>query len=282
MYEPENALSMTQLKSRQSLVALEALSVHRPLAGTVEKLCGYLNDVSNTIGLSLAQLRDYAMGTTTAVLTQDRHLLEKLPKSRYSDLMNLTLPCVPGQVCTWLELLEALKDPIEMAVNLNDNILIPYEKYVSMAIMDPERFSNATNKVQVQIIDFSAMRDGFKNAIGGNRHVATRKYKDLCARNTDLVDVVRLTRASTDALSKSNPRMVSDRIADLQHLTQQLSENLNDSNQKFRLSSKTIANISEAAYNIAEAVEIYATTMTFAWSHAQAFGDAEKKLYRAM
>lgn len=282
MYEPENALSMTQLKSRQSLVALEALSVHRPLAGTVDKLCGYLTEVSNTIGLSLANLRDYAMGTNSAILAQDRHLLEKLPKSRYTDLMQLSLPCVPGQIVTWLKFLDALEEPAQMAININDNILIPYEKYVSQAIMDPERFSNATNKAQVQIIDFSAIRNGFKDAIGGNRHVAVRKYKDLCERNTDLVDVVRRTRALEDALSKSNPRMVSDRIADLQHLTTQLSENLNDSNQKFRLSSKTIANISEAAYNIAEAVEIYSTTMTFAWSHAQAFADAEKKLYRAM
>lgn len=282
MHEPESILSMPQLKQRQSLVALEALSVYRPLAGTVDKLCNYLNDVSNTIGLSLAGLRDYAMGSNSQVLAQDKHLLDKLPKSRYTDLMGLSLPCVPGQTVTWLELLEALKEPTSMAVNLNDNILIPYEKYVSLAIMNPERFSSVTNKAKVEIIDFSQIRDGFKAAVGGNRHVAIRKYKDLCARNTDLVQVVSQTRLIEDSLQKSNPRMVGDRISDLKQLTVQLSQNLNDSNQKYRLSAKTISNISESAYNIAEAVEIYATTMTFAWSHVQAFNDAEKKLYRAM
>lgn len=282
MQTSDDILNMRQLQSAKSLVATEALSVYRPLAGTVEKLCGYLGDVSNTISFSLAQLKDQVIGTNSAMLTFDNQLSDKVGKSKYTDLMNITLPCIPGQTGTWLQVLDAFELPVSMAVNLNDNILIPYEKYISQAIVDPERFSSATNKASVEIVDFSKIREGFNDAIGGNRHVAQRKYRELAERNADVMTATHRTREYQVQLAKTNPRMVADRINDLRGLTTQLSENLNDSNQKFRLSGKTITNISEAAYNIAEAIELYSATMTFFHSHVEAFNAAQQKLYRAM
>lgn len=282
MQTPDDILNMRQLQSAQSLVATEALSVYRPLAGTVEKLCGYLGDVSNTISYSLAQLKDQVVGTNSAMLTFDNQVATKAGSSKYTDLMNLTLPCIPGQTGTWLAVLDAFELPVSMAININDNILIPYEKYISQALMDPERFSSATNKASVEIIDFSKIREGFNDSIGGNRHVAQRKFRELCERNADLPIATHRTREYQVQLAKTNPRMVADRINDLRQLTTQLSENLNDSNQKFRLSGKTISNISEAAYNIAEAIELYSATMTFFHSHVEAFNAAQKKLYQAM
>ena len=282
MQTSDDILNMRQLQSAKSLVATEALSVYRPLAGTVEKLCGYLGDVSNTISFSLAQLKDQVIGTNTAMLTFDNQLSEKASASKYTDLMNIALPCIPGQTGTWLQVLDAFELPVSMAVNLNDNILIPYEKYISQAIVDPERFSSATNKASVEIVDFSKIREGFNDTIGGNRHVAQRKYRELAERNADVITATHRTREYQVQLAKTNPRMVADRFNDLRSLTTQLSENLNDSNQKFRLSGKTIANISEAAYNIAEAIELYSATMTFFHSHVEAFNAAQQKLYRAM
>lgn len=282
MQTSDDILNMRQLQSAKSLVATEALSVYRPLAGTVEKLCGYLGDVSNTISFSLAQLKDQVIGTNTAMLTFDNQLSDKVAASKYTDLMSIMLPCIPGQTGTWLQVLDAFELPVSMAVNLNDNILIPYEKYISQAIVDPERFSSATNKASVEIVDFSKIREGFNDTIGGNRHVAQRKYRELAERNGDVVTATHRTREYQVQLAKTNPRMVADRINDLRGLTTQLSENLNDSNQKFRLSGKTIANISEAAYNIAEAIELYSATMTFFHSHVEAFNAAQQKLYRAM
>lgn len=272
---------MAILKSNQSVLAMEALSVHKPLAGTVDKLSRFLDDISQTIGMSLATLKDHVAGTNSAMLSQDRHLLERLAKSQYTHLMGLQLPCIPGMTSTWLEFLQVMDKPMQLVTNINDEILVPFERYVSMAMVDPERFSNATSRAKVDIVNFDDMREGFKNTIGGNRHVATRKYQELCARNVDMAEVIRLTRAYQTAAAKTNPRLIADRVKDLRELTARLSENIKDANQSFRLSSKTIANISEAAFNIAEAVEMYATTMTLLESHIQSFDVAEKKLSRA-
>lgn len=282
MQTPDDILNMRQLASAKSVIATEALSVYRPLAGTVDKLCSYLGDVSNTISFSLAQLKDQVIGTNTAMLTLDRQLVDKAAGVRYTDVMTLPLPCVPGQTGTWLAVLDAFESPISMATNINDNILIPFEKYLAQAISDPERFSSATNKAFVEIVDFSKVREGFNDTLGGNRHIAQRKYRELCERNADLAQAIQRTREYQSILEKTNPRMVADRIVDLRSLTQQLSENLNDSNQKFRLSAKTISNISEAAFNIAEAIELYSATMTFFHSHVTAFNGAEQRLMRAM
>lgn len=282
MQTPDDILNMRQLASAKSVIATEALSVYRPLAGTVDKLCAYLGDVSNTISFSIAQLKDHVVGTNSAMLTLDRQLLDKASNGRYTDVMQLALPCVPGQTGTWLAVLDAFEAPIAMAVNINDNILIPFEKYLSQAISDPERFSSATNKAFVEIVDFTKVREGFNDTIGGNRHIAQRKYRELCERNADLATVIQRTRECQTQLTQINPSMIADRIVDLRGLTQQLSENLNDSNQKFRLSAKTISNISEAAFNIAEAIELYSATMTFFNSHVTAFNSAEQRLLRAM
>ena len=270
------------LQSAQSVLATEALSVHRPLAGTVEKLCRYLTDVTDTIDYSLSALKDYAVGTNSAQLVMDKQLKERAQRAVYGELRTLRLPCVPGQTATWIQLLDAFHEPVNMAVNINDNILIPFERYLSHALIDPERFSAATSGASVEIIDFNVMRRTFATVISGNRHIAQRTYGELAERNADMEPVIERTRHYQTVLNQSNPRMVADRIADIRKLTTQLSESLNDSNQKFRLSGKVIAHISEVAYNIAEAVELYSMTMSLVWSHVQAFDDAEKKLVRAM
>jgi hypothetical protein len=213
--------------------------------------------------MSLSTLKDHVTGTNSAMLSQDRHLMERLAKSQYTHLMDLQLPCIPGQTATWLEFLTMLEKPMHLVTTINDEILVPFERYISMAMVDPERFSNATSRAKVDIVNFDDMREGFKNTIGGNRHIATRRYRELCARNIDMAEVIRLTRMYQTAAAKTNPRLIADRVKDLRELTTRLSENIKDANQSFRLSSKTIANISEAAFNIAEAVEMYATTMTF-------------------
>lgn len=274
--------SLPLLHSAQSVLATEALSVHRPLAGTVEKLCRYLTDVTDTIDYSLSALKDYAVGTSSAQLVLDKQLTERAQKATYGEIRSLRLSCVPGQSVTWLQLLDALHAPVNMAVNINDNILIPFERYLSQALIDPERFSAATGGASVEIIDFDGMRRTYATVIGGNRHVAQRTFGELAERNGDLAEVIERTRHYQEVLNQSNPRMVADRIVDIRRLTTQLSESLNDSNQKFRLSGKVIAHISEVAYNIAEAVELYAMTMSLIWSHVKAFEDAEKKLIRAM
>lgn len=270
------------LHSAQSVLATEALSVHRPLAGTVEKLCRYLGDVTDTIDYSLSALKDYAIGSNSAQRVLDKQLTERAARSNYGELRTLRLPCVPGQLATWNQLLDAFHEPVNMAVNINDNILIPFERYLSQALIDPERFSAATSGASVEIIDFDGMRRTYASVIGGNRHIAQRLYGELAERNADVPAIIERTRQYQDVLNKSNPRMVADRIVDIRALTTQLSDSLNDSNQKFRLSGKVIAHIAEVAYNIAEAVELYSMTMSLVWSHVQAFDEAEKKLIRAM
>lgn len=274
--------NLTTLRTAKSVVAIEALSVHRPLAGTVEKLSTFLVDVGQNIDLRLAGIKDTIFSTDVKTKRQEEVFLQRLANVNYMDLAPIRVPVTPGLVVSWPEFLHALGPGVEFSTRILDDIIMPFKKHLAIALSNPEQFSAASTNVQTNIIDFELLHKALKAAVGGNSRVAIRPYGECVKRNSDMAEVLGATHNYHDALAKSNPNLLSAEIDDLRRMVDELSGNIKDSNQQFRLSGKTIANISATAYNVAEAIEYYAVVRTLFTSHEIAMREAVAKLMRAV
>lgn len=272
--------TLENLRHRRTVVSIEALSVHRPMAGTVEKLSNFLVDVGQNIDLRLAGIKDTIFNTDVKTKRQEQVFLQRLANTDYMSIADIRVPVTPGLVVTWIDFLHALGPGVEFSTRLLDDIIVPFKKHLAVALSNPEQFSSSSSVGHTNLIDFELLHKALKAAVGGNSRVAVRPYGQCVKRNADMGEVLAMTNNYHDALAKSNPDLISSEIDDLRKMVDELSGNITDSNQQFRLNGKTIANISATAYNVAEAIEYYAVVRTLFTSHDVAMREAVTKLMR--
>lgn len=265
----------------KSLVSTESLSVHRPLAGTVAKLSGFLKELGDDLGYRVSGIQDTLFKTDVKSKKGQELLIQRLASVDYLTLAPLRVPVVPGLRTTWLELLHNMKPGVEFAVTLQENVIHPFKQFLASALTNPEKFSSNALNSTVNFVDYELLKKSLGAAVGGNGSVNVRKYGECIARNSDMGEVLSLTNNFEQVFMNSNPELLMAEVDELRELFDQLSANITDTNQQFRLNGKTISNLATAAYNVAESVEYYATVRTLFISHANAMKAAVDKLVRA-
>ena len=266
----------------KSLVSTESLSVHRPLAGTVAKLSGFLKELGDDLEYRVSGIQDTLFKTDVKSKKGQELLLARLANHDYLTLAPLRVPVVPGLRVTWLDLLHNMKPGVEFAVSLQENIIHPFKQFVAAALTNPEKFSSTALNSTVNFVDYELLRKSLGASISGNASVSVRKYGECVARNSDMAEVLDLTNNFEQVFMNSNPEMLMAEVDELRELFNELSANITDTNKQFRLNGKTISNLATAAYNVAESVEYYATVRSIFISHANAMKAAVDKLVKAM
>lgn len=266
----------------KSLVSTESLSVHRPLAGTVAKLSGFLKELGDDLEYRVSGIQDTLFKTDVKSKKGQELLLARLANHDYLTLAPLRVPVVPGLRVTWLDLLHNMKPGVEFAVSLQENIIHPFKQFVATALTNPEKFSSTALNSTVNFVDYELLRKSLGASISGNASVSVRKYGECVARNSDMAEVLDLTNNFEQVFMNSNPEMLMAEVDELRELFNELSANITDTNKQFRLNGKTISNLATAAYNVAESVEYYATVRSIFISHANAMKAAVDKLVKAM
>lgn len=274
--------SMSLLRTGKSAVSLEALSVNRPLASTVVKLANYLSDIGQSIDLQLSGIQDTLFRTDVKSKRQEEILIRGLGNTAYVDLAPIRVPVIPGLSVTWLEFLNNMRPGVEFSSTLMENTIEPFKKFLAVSLSNPEKFSNAATVQNVSIIDFELLKKALAISVHGNVRVAVRQYGDCVKRNADVQEVLSITHNFEDVFSVSNPNLILNEVHSLRKMIDELSGNITDTNQQFRLNGKTISNIASLAYNIAEAIEYYGIVRTMFISHNTAMREAVTKLVRAV
>ncbi|WBF04913.1 hypothetical protein [Erwinia phage vB_Ea277G] len=266
----------------KSLVSTESLSVHRPLAGTVAKLSGFLKELGDDLGYRVSGIQDTLFKTDVKTKKGQELLLSRLPGTDYLNLAPIRVPVVPGLRVTWLDLLHNMKPGVEFSVSLQENVIHPFKQFVATALTNPEKFSSSALNSTVNFVDYELLKKSLGASVSGNASVNVRKYGECVARNSDMAEVLDLTNNFEHVFMNSNPQMLMAEIDELRELFGQLSANITDTNQQFRLNGKTISNLATAAYNVAESVEYYAAVRTLFINHANAMKAAVDKLVKAV
>lgn len=284
----KNSLSTLRTKATiislesKSLVSTEALSIHRPMAGTVAKLSGFLKEMGDDLGYRVSALQDTLFKTDVKTKKGQELLLSRLPSINYMDIASLRVPVTPGLRVTWLDFLQNMKPGVEFATTLQETTIHPFKQFLASAATNPEKFSSNAFNSTVNMVDYETLRKSMAVAVGGNSGVAVRRYGECVARNSDVAEVLSMTNNFEQVFISSNPEMLLAEIDEVRELIDQLSANITDTNAQFRLNGKTISNLATAAYNVAEAVEYYSTVRVLFISHANAMKLAVDKIVRAL
>lgn len=283
-----NSLSTLRTKAviialeSKSLVSTEALSIHRPLAGSVAKLSGFLKELGDDLSYRVSGIQDTLFKTDVKTKKGQEVLLSRLSNIDYLTLAPLRVPVTPGLRVTWLELLHNMKPGVEFAIGLQENVIHPFKMFLASATTNPEKFSSTAMGATVNFVDYELLKKSLSLSVGGNASVSVRKYGECIGRNSDMQEVLDLTNNFEQVFQNSNPEALAAEVDELKDLFDQLSANITDTNQQFRLNGKTISNLATAAYNVAEAVEYYAVVRTLFISHANAMKQAVDKVVRAI
>lgn len=283
-----NSLSTLRTKATiialesKSLVSTEALSIHRPLAGSVAKLSSFLKELGDDLDYRVSGIQDTLFKTDVKTKKGQEILLSRLPSIDYLTLAPLRVPVVAGLRVTWLDLLHNMKPGVEFAISLQENVIHPFKLFLASALTNPEKFSSTAMNSTVNFVDYDLLKKSLAAGVGGNASVSVRKYGECINRNADMAEVLDLTNNFEQVFMNSNPEALMAEVDELKDLFNQLSANITDTNQQYRLNGKTISNLATAAYNVAEAVEYYATVRTLFISHSNAMKLAVDKVVRAL
>lgn len=279
--KPTNVLSQHRLPQQfmYNVISTEALSVHKPLAGTVTKLSGFIREVAD--GFKNTDI----LGALDTILHRDRtqstvqqKAAQFVQRNSYADLMSLSLPCIGGLNTTWLKFLTDLEGGVKFATNFYDGTLGQSTKFLAEIITSPDKMDSIARRYNIQAIDFDQLTKTIAGNVSGKSSKGDLPYGKLVERNTDFQSVIALTNRFSEELYSSNQDLVTERIAHIRKQLQQISEDIVDSNTSYRMNGKNIDQLAKISYNLAQAVEYYGVVLSLFTEHKRTFDQACTKL----
>lgn len=256
----------------------EALKVQRSVMGTVTRFSDFLKSIGQKIGFVVDEDHQKNMVLSSA----DKQLLQKLTlamdKGNYIDLMHVRVQTVPGQSTTWESLLDSWQPAVEAANNFFDLYLYPFEKFLSVAVSDPEKFSTLGHVVKINDVDIDGYKTSLQAPLQGNTKTNQKPYSECAGRNRDTVEALKRSLEYAETLNASNLNLVKESVGKVSKLLEILSEQITDSNLGYRLNPKTISDLSDLTFHLAKMTELYGATYAYVSSQKEAMEITSKKL----
>ncbi|UQT03102.1 hypothetical protein TOTORO_02390 [Serratia phage vB_SmaS-Totoro] len=257
----------------------EALALHRPLMPLINKFSDFLKKVSGSFSMSVQPEDTQVLDKVDPNVAKLQQRLANVP---YIDIVDQRVPVTPGLNVTWLEYLDAYRHPVEFCIAMYDNYLKPFEKFLATAVTSPEQLSAVGKIISVKHADVPGMLKSIVAPLGGGDRQVVRKYGQCAERNADTIEAMQQTKSMGQGLSSSNMDLVNASVENISKLIDQLSSQIKDTNLPYRFNAKSIKELSEVTYDVAEMVELYAAVYTRFASHKQAMDDTAKKLLQVL
>lgn len=276
-------LPQSQLPARfmYNVISTEALSVHKPMIGTVQKLSGFIKEVAQGFkNTNILGAIDTLLKKDNDFSKNERKVLEMLSRTPYSDLMDLRLPCVAGLSVPWREFLGDIEPGIGFVVNFYDTTLGQTTRFLAEVITSPDKMEQIARRYNIQEVDFERLSQNIGKDVSGSSKKAELPFGKLVKRNADMIDTITLTNRFSEQIYGSNQDLVTERIGQIKRQLETVSEAIVDPNSSYRMSGKNVDQLAKVAFNIAQAVEYYGVILTLFTEHKRSFQQAIEKLSR--
>lgn len=264
-----------------NVISTEALSVHKPIMATVQKLSGFIHSVAQGFkNTNVLGAIDTLMHKDAEFSKNERKVLEVLGRNSYTDLMDTRLPCIGGLAVTWIDFIHDLEPGINYVVNFYDGTLGETTRFLAEVITSPEKLDAISRRYNIQPIDFQKMTQDLGKDLRGGSKKAEATFGKLVKRNADMIDVITLTNRFSEQIYSSNQDMVTERIAMIKRQLETISEAIVDANSSYRMTGKNVDQLAKVAYTIAQSVEYYGVVLSVFSEHRRSFEAAIQKLSR--
>lgn len=267
------------LRFRYNVISTEALSVHKPMASTVSKLTGFINDVTKSISdASILGAIEALINPSKPMTKDERKVTEMLASVPYTDIRDLKVPCVAGITVPWLKLLQDLEPGIHFATNFYEATLGEINRFLADVISNPENMKAIARRFSIQSNDFEKLLEDIGKDLTGNNKSGVAPVGKLLQRNSDFIQVVQLTNGYSNSLFSANPSLVTERIDVIKKQLQTISDGISDPSLPYRMSGDNISQLANVTYTAAKSIEYYGVILSVFTEHRRTFEQAVDKL----
>ena len=281
MYMKNRLEAQVSLKCRKNVISTEALSIHRPMAATVERLSSFIKDVTGSIGdTNILCAIDTLLKRNSEFDRNERKVLDRLSGMSYADIKVVKVPCSAGLIVPWLKYLHDLDGGIQFCLRFYEGMLGETTRLLAEIINSPDKMEMIARRYSIEEIDFERMTANVRKDISGPSKVGEQRLGVLLERCSDMPEVVQLTNSYAKALFASNQDLVTERVSQIKRQLNDIADSIVDPNVPYRMSGRNIDQLSKIAFNVAQAVEYYGVIMTLFTEHRRTFEEAIKRMSR--
>ena len=193
-------------------------------------------------------------------LSAFERFIAKVGAQNYADLLDVRCFTPPGTRCTYLELLETLRDCQKFADETLNETILPLKQWVSFCHNDPAKLKSIRTSTPVKFIDPTKLSKQL-SARCAFTGVAQRAFGDCFAQNSELGKVEELVRdlmseytaTSIDRFDTETKALSSAMVA-LSDLVGRLGDD--------KVSAEIADKLADCCYKAARQVEFYAVYQT--------------------
>jgi hypothetical protein len=259
--------NLNDLQFQHEVLALEALAVHRPNIGMVEKLGTMVDSVSNQIADSLRGLI-LPVGAIDFVPA-----LREVQKHKYVDLSPVQLPIPAGLSAPLVPYGQLLLRAQELSMSILDDTLEPFQKFVGEALNNPEKLGSSVLRAQNHPKEIKDLQNKLKDVFR-NGTKATRPYSEVIRNNNDWVELKDICTTLKRNADRQSPKDFADTVTELDQQLRTLIKRIRDTNEQYRPSPEVVKQLADLSYTLAEQVSFYSVVNTLIASYLKAVEDA--------
>ena len=264
----ETPRSLTHLTE---VLSVEALAVHRPNAGMLDKLGHLFDDVTEHVVGSVGKLKPHAG------VIDFRPAFKVTAANRYADLSPIQLPTPAGLSASYLEYGEILKEAQQFTSNLYDHTLYPFLLYVGSAINDPGKLGSVSFKHQMRAADLKPLQAKISAALR-NATTSKQPYGKVIRQNGEWDELKSLCFTLQKTMDVTPIKLINDTVERVDSQLHVLIGKIKDTNEQFRPSPSVIKELADASFILAEQISFYSIVTTLVSAYLQAIEDATEAL----
>lgn len=248
-------------------ISTEAMSFFQPNVAIVAKLASTYEGLVVTLKSQISKVAGLPASFKKSRVESQ---LQRLP---YTEVMDLRLPCINGQVCSWSEALDLLEQHEHVIAELPERVFAPFMKFAGTALNDPTKLNSANFRSTLRATDMSGLRKQYGALFGGTMDQST--FGHLCHRNTDWgIAHTRLT-SLIEHSKIPTPSAVSKEVAEINDVLTKLFVAIQDPQKDYRPTGTVINEFSKLIQALAEEVTLYSLYMNYINQAVKAFKDGE-------
>jgi hypothetical protein len=272
--------SLLKIKKTAAIISMEASSSGQLLQALPTRLPGFVADVKSFINNIIG-----GSAPTFGILKKDRQLLKSMKVVSYMNLAETTGYIPAGLKCSYPEYLDQLEKGQVIIDGLMSKVLQPSLRWLAMLMTEPDRLARITRSKEFEAISFhdlekqkKSMHDCFSQKSAGDKN----KLENLIANNGEWESVLDRTLALQDRYSAIDRSKIIEIVTEITTALETLFQRSQLEPDVYKLSGKTMKEMSVVATQLAEEVEHFSVYSFQLQQFTQAIEDTQTVLAKRL
>lgn len=235
-------------------ISLEARGGRDPLELFHARLPKFITNVREFLKTLIGK------GAPKPELVDMKPMIRALEEIGYMRAQKLKVYTPTGMDVTYLEYLTILEASQEAVERLESGLISPFKQWIGKMLTDPSELAsvrgNGTPK-DVVFSDIDAIREMNENAFDQRKAKAEQSLGDVFNRLKDVEATQEKANGLIERLARIDRKKLTKSVEELSELLSKLTKRIQEEEEGYSVSNKTIESLSALVYEVAVEVEHY-------------------------